>query len=158
MKLNSKGFGIVGILVGLIVIILIGGTGYYVWTSKYGSPDRKIKNWLTINQVQSKLEAIKQDGINASDAAKANDAPKMLTACKQFSSDIKTAQNIPPGPDTKLNDQLAESLTTMSGGAEHCVDAIKTNDINLLTSSGQETLKGIEQLKTFVDNAKPFLN
>lgn len=153
-KLNQKGFGPIEAIILIVVFILVSVVIGYVST-RYKAG---VKEWLTTNQIQSKTEAIKQNATSASNAAIQNNTALMQSACEQLSSDVKTAQQIPAGPDAKLYQQLTESLTTLANGAQDCTKAIETGDNSLLTSSGQETTKGLNQLATFVNSAKGYLN
>ena len=157
-KLNQQGFGAVGILLTIVVIVLVGGVGYFVWNSQSKKSGGNTKDWLTTNQIQAKTEALNQDVKDISAAAAQKNISQMQTACSKLSTDVQAAQQVPAAPDDKLSQQYTEALATLSNSGEHCVKAIETGDSSLLTSSGQEATKGLNQLADFVDAAKVYLN
>jgi uncharacterized protein HemX len=148
------------VVVTLVVLLVMGGIGYYLLQHKgltNNTRSEDIKNWLTTNQVQSKTDAIKQDGVTVGDTASNQNTAQMLAACQQLSTDVQTAQAMPAGPDQKLNQELTTSLGTLSNSSAGCVKALNTKDSGLLTTSGQDTSTGFNQLATFVNDAKVFL-
>ena len=136
---------------------MVGAAGYFVWKSQNNSGGNT-KDWLTTNQIQSKTEALNQDVTSISTAASQKNISQMQTACSKLSTDVKAAQQVPAGPDEKLSQQFTDALVTLSNSSEHCVKAIDTGDSTLLTTSGQEATKGLNQLADFVDAAKAYIN
>lgn len=157
-KLNQKGFGAIGILLVVVVIAMVGAVGYFVWNSQKNGSAGSTKDWLTTNQIQSKTETLSQDVSNISAAAAQKNVAQMQTACNKLSTDVQDAQQIPAGPDEKLSKQFTDALTTLSSSSQNCVKAIESGDSNLLTTSGQEATKGVNQLADFVDAAKVHIN
>lgn len=156
-KKEEDGFGLLGILIVIVVLAVVSGAGYFVWSTQF-KESSSIKDWLTANNVQSKTEIISKGFESASTAASQNDSRAMKTACNSLKNDIKIAQEIPESPDKELSQQLTESLEKLSRSSDDCVIAIETGNSTLLSSSAQQAKVGLDQLAGFVDAAKVHMN